>query len=222
MNHKTVTMKASELVEDFALYPRNCVFDGHVYDLAESIRSGAALPPLVACAKSKRLTDGFHRRRAMIRVHGDDAECEVMLVDFASDADMVCDSITRNAVHGRRLTTADIARCASLGKKYRISRERLAGLLHVTREKLTEITATRFAKGADGEQVVLRRPMNHLAGRKLTKAQQEISEHVGGQPALHHVNILLKLIRSRSLPDDDRLVNGLRELHEELSGLLVA
>lgn len=221
MPHKTVTLKASELIEDFSIYPRNCVFDGHVYDLAESIRAGAALPPCVADSKTKRLTDGWHRRRCFIRVYGDEAPIEVMLVDFKSDADMVCDAIARNAVHGRRLTTADIARCAALGKQFKISRERLADLLHVTRDKLKDITATRFANGASG-QVVLRRPMAHLAGRKLTKAQEAVVDHVGGQTALYHCNRLIDLISSKSLPDDDNLFERLKQLHEHLEGLLVA
>jgi hypothetical protein len=221
MAHKTRTLKASELIEDFSIYPRNCVFDGHVYDLSETIRSGAALPPCVADAKTMRLTDGFHRRRAYIRVYGEDAPIETMLVEFSGDAEMVCDAVARNAIHGRRLTTADIARCASLGKQFRISRERMAELLHITRDKLTEITAERFATGKAGT-VVLRRPMAHLAGRKLTKAQEEVSAHVGGQTALYHVNTLIKLIESKSLPDDDKLIDRLRQLHEHLEGLLVA
>lgn len=220
MAHQTKLMKASELIEDFSIYPRNCVFDGHVYDLAESIRSGAALPPCVADKKSLRLTDGFHRRRAFIRVGGPDADVEVMLVDFTNDAEMVCDAIARNAAHGRRLTTADIARCASLAKQFRISRERMAELLHVTRNRLTEITASRFATGKDGP-VLLRRPQSHLAGKKLTKAQEAVADHVGGQTAMYHANRLIDLVESKSLPDDDRLVERLRVLHELLEGLLV-
>lgn len=212
MSHQTRKVKASELIEDFSIYPRNCVFDGHVYDLAESIRSGAAMPPCVADAKTLRLTDGFHRRRAWVRVYGDDAEIETMLVGFSTEADMVCDSIARNAAHGRRLTTADIARCATLGKKFRISRERLSGLLHVTRDRLTEIVGTRCASGPTRD-VVLRRPMAHLADKRLTRAQESVADHVGGQTAMYHVNVLIKLIESKSLPDDENLLARLRQLH---------
>ena len=220
MSHEIVQMKASELVEDFSIYPRNCVFDGHVYDLAESVRSGAAMPPIVADKESKRLTDGFHRRRSHIRVSGPDAVVDVMLVGYRSEADMVLDAIARNATHGRRLTTADIARCATLGKKYRISRERLSSALHVTRQKLTDIAGTRTASGPT-RPVVLRRPMAHLANTKLTQAQEDVAEHVGGQTAIYHANILIKLIESRSLPpEDEALVDRLRQLHESLEELL--
>lgn len=220
MAHKIVKMKASELVEDFSIYPRNSVFDGHVYDIREAIRSGAAFPPIVACDKTSRITDGFHRRRANVLEFGPDVELDVMLVAYASDGDMALDAMTRNAVHGRRMTTADFARCAALAKKFRISRERLSGALHLTREKLDEIVATRFATGSEGP-VVLRRSQVHLAGRKLTKAQEAVCEKVGGQTAIAHVNVLIDLIESKSLPDDDRLVERLQKLHGLLEGLLV-
>ena len=219
--HTTKQLKASELIEDYSIYPRTCVYDGHVHDLTEAVRSGAVLPPLRADAKSKRLTDGFHRKQVAIRIDGDDALIEVTLIDFKSEAEMVLDAIASNADHGRRLTTADMARCAGLAKALKISRDKLAGVLHITREKLDDITATRIANGKAGP-VVLRRPMSHLAGRKLTKAQEAVSEHVGGQTAMYHVNVLVKLIESRSLPDDERLVERLRQLHELLEEMLVA
>lgn len=223
MSHKTKTLKASELIEDFGIYPRNCVWEGHVSDLAESIRAGAALPPIVADSKTLRIIDGFHRRRGHIKVSGPDAPIEVMLVDYANDAAMVADAITRNAHHGRRLTTADIARCAELAKKFKISREKLAGLLEVTRDRLGDITVKRMARGSDGKTpVVLRRAQSHLSGKNLTKEQEEVVTHVGGHTALHHVNTLIKLIESRSLPDDDKLFDRMRKLHELLEHMLVA
>jgi len=217
----TVTMKASELIEDFAIYPRNCVFNGHVHDLGLALKAGAVFPPIVADKKSKRITDGFHRRRSAVSVSGDDTTVEVQLIDYKSEADMVRDSMVRNAAHGRRLTTADIARCAQLGKKYRIGREELAGILHITRDKLKDITATRFASGEAG-QVLLRRPMSHLAGTQLSPAQEKVADHVGGMTALTHANRLIDLIESQSLPpDNDTLIDRLRHLHGLLESLLV-
>jgi hypothetical protein len=86
---------------------------------------------------------------------------------------------------------------------------------------LTEITATRFATGKSGP-VILRRPMVHLAGTKLTKAQEAVSDHVGGQTALYHVNRLIDLVGSKSLPDDEKLIERLRQLQGLLEELLVA
>ena len=220
MKHDTTTLKASELIEDFSIYPRNCVFDGHVADLAEAIRSGAVFLPCIADYKTKRITDGFHRRRANIKVNGDDAPVEVILIHYQDTKEMVIDAILRNSSHGRRLTTADIARCALLAQKFKISRDALGDALHLTRDTLKDITGRRMARD-NGNTVVLRRPMQHLAGTSLTKAQAAIVDHVGGTPAIQHVNILIKLIESKSLPDDDRLFEKLKQLHGLLEEMLV-
>jgi hypothetical protein len=221
MSHQIVKIKASELVEDFSLYPRNCVFEGHVYDIRQAIASGAVMPPVVGCSELKAVIDGFHRRRALIAEFGADVEIDCMLVDYASNAERVCDAIARNSTHGRRLTTADIAKCAQLAKTFKISRERLEGLLHVTRKRLAEITATRIATSGDRE-VIVRRPMAHLAGTELTDEQVAVSSRVGGQPAITHVNILISLIESHSLPADIRLMRRLERLHDLIDELSLA
>jgi hypothetical protein len=167
------------------------------------------------------LTDGFHRRRSRIKVDGEDAPVEVTLIHFPDDKAMVLDAIARNASHGRRLTTADIARCAMLAQKFKISRDALSGALQVTRDTLKDITGRRIAK-SNGNTVVLRRPMQHLAGKTLTKEQAAVVDHVGGTTAVQHANMLIKLIQSGSLPDDNRLFEKLKQLHELLEGLLVA
>jgi hypothetical protein len=214
MKSRMAKLKASELVEDFSLYPRNSVFEGHVYDLAESIRAGAALPPVVADAGSKRMTDGFHRRRAWVKVHGDEAELDVMLIDYPDDAAMFKDTITRNAAHGRRLTTADLARCAALAEKFRVRRDELAGMLHVTRDRLKEITIKRFATGANGQRVIVRRGMAHLAesGERLTPEQEAAAPRLDGQTALHHARQLVLLLETDSLPEDEDLAAMLARL----------
>lgn len=221
MKTKIVKVKASELVEDFALYPRNGVFDGHVYDLAQAIRGGAAMPPVVADLKSKRITDGFHRRRAHVKVSGDDAEIDVQLVDYENEAAMFRDTIARNISHGRRLSTADIARCASLAEKFRISRDKLADMLNVTRERLKEITVSRFATGPKGNRVIVRRPMAHLAqsGKPLTQEQEDAAPKIGGQTAIYHARQLILLLKTDSLPEDDKLTTALIELRELLESV---
>ena len=221
MNHKIKTLKASELIEDFSIYPRNCIFDGHIYDLLELYNGGAVFPPIVADAKSKRITDGFHRRRMFVRAHGQDAEIEVMLVEYPNEQEMLKDAVIRNRIALRRLTSADIAHCARLAKDLKISREELSGLLQITRERLAEIIGTRSATGKSGP-VIVRRAMVHLAGKKLTTKQEEVHEHVGGQTAIVYANWLINLIESKSLPDDDKLIERLRILHGLLEAMLVA
>lgn len=216
----TQTVKVSELVRDLSVYPRNCVFGGHVDDLAAAIEAGAVMPPVIACSRTRRLSDGFHRVEAVIKSKGADGEIEVQFVDYEDDAALFRDSMYRNSAHGRRLTAADIANCALIAERLQITREQLEGSLILTREKMDRIVATRMAYGQEGETVVVRRPMSHLAGERLTIPQQSAIKHVGGQTAMTYVNYLINLIETDSLPTDRKLAARLRALNEMLDGLL--
>lgn len=219
MKHKVLKLRATDLVEDFSIYPRNTIFDGHVADLTEVLRSGNTLPPPLIDSDSKRVIDGIHRRRAQLRAFGNEVEIEVLAKDYENEREMFMDAISLNATHGRRLTTADIARCASMAKRLHITREKLANALQITRPKLKDITATRLAFGKSGP-VVLRRPMAHLAGEHITGKQEGVVEHVGGMMPIYHVNRLIALLDSDSILLTDKLIERMLLLQESLATYL--
>ena len=120
------------------------------------------------------------------------------------------------------MTTSDLARCAQLASKFKIRREELAEILNVTRERLKEVTVTRTAISPKNGHVIVRRPMAHLAGKKLTKRQEEAVTKVGGHPAVYYANCLIELLESNSLPDDEKLFEKLRTLSELLESRFAA
>jgi hypothetical protein len=93
-------MKASEIVLDFDLYPRNNLDQSNVRGLMDAMAAGQELPPVVLDKKSKRCIDGFHRVRATLRFLGDDAEITAILRDFQSEKDMFLEAMRLNAHHG--------------------------------------------------------------------------------------------------------------------------
>ena len=136
---KAETVPAASLVEDFALYPRHDVDGGHVADLARALRAGATLPPLVADRASKRLADGWHRRRAAIRVHGPEAMVAVEFKDYPTEADIFADAVARNAIHGRKLDRQDQIRVAVLAEHFGIDTERVSSLLRIEPARVLEL-----------------------------------------------------------------------------------
>lgn len=85
-----VRMRADQLVEDPAIWPRDRVDEVNVAEMCRALDSGCALPlPLIADRKSKRIIQGVHRRRAFIRTYGPDTEVDVELRSYASVADML-------------------------------------------------------------------------------------------------------------------------------------
>lgn len=214
---KTTRLRLSELVEDLAVYPRSCVYSGHVAEIEEALRAGADLPPPVIDAASKRIVDGFHRVRALRRLLGPDAEIDVEVRRYASDGELFLDAIRLNAGHGRRMSSFDVARCARIAEELAIDLDQVATVLSVRPERLGQIRAVKEAVTVEGARVPIRRGLAHLAGRTLSPRQVQAARSIGGQTPLYHANQLIELLASDSLPvEDAALLDRLAVLRELL------
>lgn len=207
-------MKVAELVFDFNLYPRQQIDSQHVTYLAEAVDSGASMPPLVIEKSSKRIVDGFHRAKAYLRLFGTDAECEVVEKTYRNDKELFLDAMRFNAAHGRTLTRYDRVHCILLAEKLGIDANAVAGTLNLRADRLAELRTDRTAV-VGNVTVALKRTIQHMAGKKLTKQQQECNTKLSGMNQLFYVNQLVSLLESNLIDkEDEELMEGLRKLGE--------
>lgn len=215
------TVKASELVEDFDLYPRGDVDSSHVASIAEALLAGEEVPAVIADKKSKRIADGFHRRRAFIKNGGPDALVPVIFKDYASDAELFIDAMMHNSGHGRRLTSVDAVRSAALAEKLGITIDVVAKSLKMTVEKVSGLVIDRTAK-CGMTTVPLKQTIRHMAGRKLSKPQQEANRKLSGMNQVFYVNQIITLVENDLIDkENEDLMLRLQVLQGLLEGLLV-
>ena len=219
----TSIVLATSLVEDFDLYPRMAVNLAHVNHLAEVIESGTKLPPIIACRKSKRIVDGFHRRRAHIRAMGsDDVEVEVEFIDYSNEAELLLDAIRRNSAHGRGLGTADRMRALIMAERVGLDDGRIAKALNVKVEKLAE-TRKMFVVRIEGtrQKAVLKMPIRHLSGGSVTKAQAEAIPKLGGNSQEFLIQQLIILIETGMFDAaNEQVMAKAGRLHELLGNVI--
>lgn len=218
---KTATIKASELVEDFALYPRGDVDSSHVAQIAEAMAAGESLPPIITCKATKRIVDGFHRRRAAIKFGGPDVSVEVVLKNYASDGELFLDAMEHNSGHGRRLTSVDAVRSATRAGELGLSVDAIAKALKMTVDRVGALVADRTAKC--GMTVVsLKQTIRHMAGRKLTKPQEQANRKLSGMNQVFYVNQIITLVENDLLDkENEDLMLRLQVLQGLLESLLV-
>jgi len=197
MAKTTETVLAAELVLDMGLYPRHKTDGDNVNRLREAILAGVSLPAVIADKATKRVVDGFHRTTAYLKLYGDEATIEVEWREYASEAEMVLDAIVLNAGHGLKLSAYDQTRCVVMAEEFGLTTEQIAGALSITQERVESIRVTKTAT-ASGQIVPVKRQVKHLAGRKLTKKQQEGHKKAGGMRPLFYVNQILNMIDNRS------------------------
>lgn len=222
---KRMTLKVTELVLDFSLYPRAEVDSHHVTSIAQAMANGVTMPSVVICGKTKRVVDGFHRIRAMLRLYGEDHATRVIAKRYKSEAELFLDAMRYNADHGRALTTYDKAHCALRASELQIDDDTVADCLHVDPAWVGGLRVDRTA--VSGKlHVPLKRTIKHMAGKKLTRKQQETNKKLGGMQQLFYVNQLIMLLEDDLLDKSNdgllaRLVR-LGELIETVQPVAVA
>jgi len=214
-------MKAALLVLDYNLYPRSNVDRHNVIMLKDAIATGSILPPVKVDKKSKRVTDGFHRTIAVLETN-ENGEIDVIECAYKNEREMFLDAMRLNAQHGAKLDPHDRNHCVLISERLKIPIELVAGALHMPTDKLANLRDTRTAKTAGGLSVPLKQTIKHMAGQKLTVAQQKANERSSGMNQVFYVNQLVDLIENDLLDkENEKLLERLRHLSGLLESLLV-
>jgi hypothetical protein len=229
---KTTKRKLSELVFDFDLYPRTSIDSQHVSAMREAARAGATFPPYVVCAKTLRVVDGFHRGRKDRLEHGVDCEVECVEKVYKNDGELFLDAMRCNAAHGRGLTPIDKARCALKCKHFHLGVAAIAAALGVTPAAIKAVGEGRVArapaepgrpKGELGEEIIIKRSIEHLSGTTLSVNQREANKRLSGMPPSFHANQLLLVLENDFLNlEDQSLLALLGRLHAALERFALA
>jgi hypothetical protein len=218
---RTVEIELVRLVEDFAFYPRFTVDEHHVLRLAEAIRAGVRLPPVVGDAKSLRIADGFHRRRAYLKVMGETAVAPVRLIEFPNEAALFAFTAV-NAQHGKPLSTGEMVRFVLRAEELGLSRVAIADCLGVTRERIDGWLERKTALDPSKlTRVVIKPVFQHLAGETLTVEQVAVNRTAGGYRAAYYARLLADLIEADGIDTANTiLMERLRRLHAVLTAFL--
>lgn len=216
-----VDIRVADLVEDLDLYPRTDVSSVHVSTLAAAIESGAALPPPVADRKSKRLTDGFHRRRAYLKVLGPDAVIQVRLEDYTSEAEMYRAAVAYNVTHGLPLQSFEKQKIALRLRDAGEDDESIAAVLQMTPARIEKIclrVATVTQDNGSIRYEPLKNPLKHFQGQQMTREQAVAQKSAPGTSYLLVIKQVRDAVRHNLINDSDgRVIDELRGLAGDLA-----
>src|SRR5512139_1047022 len=127
----TKQLPISSLVEDLTLYPRTQVSSVNVSNIVAALEAGHKVPPIVADEESLRVIDGFHRRRAYLKVLGPDAKIPVTLQHFDSETAMFAAAVELNIAHGLPLQEVERRRIVLRLRELGADDDAVAAVLHM-------------------------------------------------------------------------------------------
>ena len=218
---ETTKIKAIEAVYDWNIWPRHSITHGmdttNIARMKEALRAGFPLPPAVLSRKDYRIVDGFHRIQAYLKVCGEDAEIEVYLKDYSSDADMVLDSGALNSLQGLPLSPKDKAHFIIKCRRMKLPFETIATALHMDSEKIKIFLKKRSAQTEVGEKIPLPAGARNLAGKTLTPVQEHFARTANGCLPEMYARMLLNALRADALTLTDKTMDVLRQLRDELN-----
>lgn len=225
-----VQVRVSELVEDYSIYPRHAVDSTHITDLASAIQAGefdGKRYPVIADEKSKRIVDGFHRKKAWQKVYGDEDPIWVELRSYANETELLKDAVRLNSAHGRRLDRQDRTRCALMLQERGVQETEIAVVLHTTPSVVqTIMTKVVIVKDnpADKGSVQPAKPVAYPRPggetREITREQAQVMVSSSGHRTAQTVTQLTRELRSGLVdletPDLREKLEDLRDAIEEV------
>lgn len=216
------TIALSEMIEDLAIYPRGTVNAVRVDDMAYALDAGNKLPPPVIDRTTRKIVDGFHRRRAWLKRLGADGKIEVDVQEYEDDAAMLLASTRINAPQGQPLGRYDQRVVHVKAKALGISDEEVAAALNVTPTRLSVIISMEAKAEDGGEDIPLKQGFGHLGSSYVTNEQIAEMRKARGAPARSKVGELTRLLRANLLPLtlDPELRSMLAELAAVITEML--
>jgi hypothetical protein len=216
------TVRLSDLVEDFDIYPRHSVDSSWVSDLSRAIQAGDELPLIRVDRKTKRIVDGFHRARAWRKVLGRGGEIEAEVRAYASEQELLKDAIEQNAKNGRKLDQQDRTRSALLLERHGVPVKEISVVLHTTETRVQELLNVRVVlvkpnPGSGGGKAPgpEKRPAKPVAypapgqdPREISEEQYRVMESSSGHRTAQTVTQLTRELESGLV---DLTVPGIRE-----------
>lgn len=223
MPDKMKKVRIIELVLDWNIWPRHTNQRLDATNLAKmklAIKSGYALPQPIVNAKDMRIVDGFHRVTAYKELFGDDFEIEVVLRDYLNDAAVHLDAGRLNDEQGQALTPQDKVHFILKCRRLKIPVKAIADALHSDSDYVKNMIAKRTAKTQSGQTIALPHGAKALAGKKLTKEQEDYVHRTDGNVPEMHTRMLMDALKSNSVIFTDKTYTKLKELYELLEEIL--
>lgn len=222
----TETVPLSDLVEDLAVYPRSRVSSTNVANIVNAMESGEQLPPIIADRVTLKIIDGFHRRRALLRLLGKDASTIVEFRDYDTDATMLAAAAALNTCHGLPLGEYEkrevVLRLGELGEDDDV----IALALRVPPTKIEQIRIQVATVVTETREPLRLQPLKRstawMQGGAMTESQARAHKSAPGTSWGLLAHQLTEGLREGLVEPDGRIITALQALQQQISVYLDA
>lgn len=200
MKNEVQEIEVVHLVFDETIYPRAAISEMHVSRLADSLRAGEQVPPILVESHTKRIIDGVHRWKAWRKVYGEESKIPCELISENDEAKLFILCVDRNTAHGLGLNPFERTKCLLRLSELGVTREVALKALRMTFDSAERMekakTAFRDLPGGKKEQIPIKGAMYDFRGETLNKRQQAVNKMAGGMRPVYYIEQLIGLLEA--------------------------
>ena len=223
MKTTKTTLKLKDIVVDEELYPRNQPYWQTAYAYSESMKLGNQFPPIVVAQLPKTkvyvLVDGRHRLQACKILKKQKVAVEVLI--GLNKKKIYEEAIRRNSAHGQRFSIQERLNIALKLRDTKYTTKQISNLVQIVPTKLTSLLSNRLVNSITGEDVILKRDLEHLGRNGNDEVDvATIQRDFRGNSQLHLVKELIVLIKTKTLNvKDKKVLNAITTLKKLLKSI---
>lgn len=225
LNTPIVKLPASQLIWDRALLSSRSFDSNHATRIADSLKAGAVLPPLLIEEKTNRIIGGVHRWHAYQAVYGPEIEIPCQLVNL-NEEDIFLLAVADNAAHGRRLSAFEETEVIIEAQRKGISMSLLSDVMKMPLDRITKLYdgKTGFVRAGQSSATPgqpIRVPLKSglksaLRGKELTPSMELLNERIGGMQLVYYIRLVQMMLDADILNLKPELANDFREIQRLL------
>ncbi|MEO5351023.1 MAG: ParB N-terminal domain-containing protein [Magnetococcus sp. YQC-3] len=199
MQNNIQLVKITDVKVDEEIYPRNQSDWLTAFQYSRSMQAGAIFPPIMVgrYAGQLYLIDGKHRMEANQKNKVD--HIQAIVQDFKSKADMFAKAVELNVVHGKALSIQEKARAIMKLRTMNFSKEQISKIVSIPIDNLQAFVADRMVNTITGEQIIVKAPLNHLAGETVTQEVIEGQNCFGTRSQDQVLDELISLLENKGI-----------------------
>jgi hypothetical protein len=219
-------MPVNKLIEDPSTYPRSGVSTTNVANLVAVLEAGMSFRGLILADEvTKTVIDGYHRKRAFVKVFGEDAKIKVELRRYENSTQMLAAATEANTSHGLGLQEIDKRRVTLRLADQGVDDDEIARVLHVPPARIAQIklrvSTVVSVTGLPIRVEALKRPLFHLTGGTMTESQAWAHRSAPGTSYALLIRQLREALRCELIDESDgRIISALRGLAAEIDSYL--
>ena len=245
MPKKRLKLKIDQIYYSDQIYPRTSLNYIHVEQLADAIKAGYKLPPIIIAdvdGQKNVLIDGLHRIKAYLRVGIEEIECK--WIGKLTLREAIVEAVRRNSAHGRSLSPFEKRAFIMKSKILGIKDDKIAEALRIPIEKVERLSISSISyldveledrlnrkpivqilyehnvRNPLIEELMAyipKKPLQRVAENLEASSMMQAQKSLAAMSQIHLLKQVIDLIDSNAIDlENPEVISLLRELHHKI------